>query len=458
MLQIDVVILAAGMGKRMHSPLPKVLHPLAGKSILSHVLDAARTLSPAKICVIYGYRGELVRQMIGNDSDLTWVEQAQQLGTGHAVKQALPYLGNKGATLVLFGDVPLVKHDTLKALVEKSSEDNLVLLTVELDNPTGYGRIVRDPVTNCIQAIVEEKDTSQSQKKIREINTGIMVLPNMYLENWLDKLSNANAQSEYYLTDIIAMAVNDGIRIETSSPASDWEVSGVNDKIQLSVLERVHQQDIANKLMEQGVMLADPARFDVRGQLVCGNNVEIDINCVFEGNVRLGDNVKISANCILRNVVIADGAIVHPFSMLEDAEVGKNCRVGPYARVRPGTQLDDAVHVGNFVEIKNSRIASESKINHLSYIGDTEMGKRVNIGAGTITCNYDGAFKYRTVIEDNVFIGSDSQLIAPVTVARGSTIGAGSTITRDTPEGQLTLSRNKQISIAGWKRPEKNKD
>lgn len=458
MPRINVVILAAGMGKRMRSALPKVLHPLAGKPILSHVLDTARTLSPEKICVIYGYGGERVRQTVGDDPNLIWVEQAQQLGTGHAVKQALPYLEKGSATLVLFGDVPLVKSNTLEELIGKARADNLVLLTVELDNPTGYGRIVRDSETNRVQAIVEEKDALPSQKAIREINTGIMILPNMYLESWLDRLSNNNTQGEYYLTDIIAMAVDDGIQIETSNPSSEWEVVGVNDKVQLSSLERIYQQDIANKLMEQGVMLADPARLDVRGKLVCGNDVEIDVNCIFEGNVRLGDGVKVNANCILRNVVVSDGTVIHPFSMLEDTRVGENCRVGPYARIRPGTQLDDVVHVGNFVEIKNSHIASGSKVNHLSYIGDTEMGKQVNIGAGTITCNYDGAFKYRTIIEDNVFIGSDSQLIAPVTVAKGSTIGAGSTITRDTPEGQLTLSRVKQISIAHWKRPQKNKD
>lgn len=458
MPRINVVILAAGMGKRMRSALPKVLHPLAGKPILSHVLDTARRLSPEKICVIYGYGGERVRQTVGDDPNLIWVEQAQQLGTGHAVKQALPYLEKGSATLVLFGDVPLVKSNTLEELIGKARADNLVLLTVELDNPTGYGRIVRDSETNRVQAIVEEKDALPSQKAIREINTGIMILPSMYLESWLDRLSNNNTQGEYYLTDIIAMAVDDGIQIETSNPSSEWEVVGVNDKIQLSSLERIYQQDIANKLMEQGVMLADPARLDVRGQLVCGNDVEIDVNCIFEGNVCLGDGVKVNANCILRNVVVSDGTVIHPFSMLEDTKVGENCRVGPYARIRPGTQLDDVVHVGNFVEIKNSHIASESKVNHLSYIGDTEMGKQVNIGAGTITCNYDGAFKYRTIIEDNVFIGSDSQLIAPVTVAKGSTIGAGSTITRDTPEGQLTLSRVKQISIAHWKRPQKNKD
>lgn len=457
MLYVDVVVLAAGMGKRMRSSLPKVLHPLAGKPILLHVLDTVRGLSPERICVIFGHGGELVRQTIGDQSDLIWVKQEQQLGTGHAVKQSLPYLASKGVTLVLFGDVPLVKSNTLKALVETAHEDSLVLLTAELDDPTGYGRIVRDPESNRIQAIIEEKDASPSQKKIHEINTGIMVLPNRYLSDWLNKLSNTNTQGEYYLTDIIAMAVEAGVQIETANPASAWEVVGVNDKAQLAALERVYQRDIAHKLMEQGVTFADPSRFDMRGQFICGNDVEIDVNCIFEGDVRLGNGVKVHANCILRNVIISDGSVIYPFSLIEDAVLGKNCRVGPFARIRPGTQLDNAVHVGNFVEIKNSHIASESKVNHLSYIGDTEMGRQVNIGAGTITCNYDGAFKHRTIIEDDVFIGSDTQLVAPVTVTKGSTIGAGSTITRDTPEGQLTLSRAKQTSITNWKRPKKPK-
>lgn len=458
MSQVDVVVLAAGMGKRMCSTLPKVLHPLAGKPILSHVLDSARTLSPQKICVIYGYEGELVRQVVGDAADLIWVEQSQQLGTGHAAKQALPCLSKTGVTLILFGDVPLVKSDTLKSLINKATEDRLVLLTVELSNPHGYGRIVREAKTNRIQAIVEEKDTSEAQKKICEVNTGIMVLPNQYLENWFNKLSSANAQGEYYLTDIVAMAVDAGIQIETAHPTASWEVAGVNDKIQLSVLERAYQREIATKLMKQGVMLIDSARFDVRGQLTCGSNVEIDINCIFEGNVHVGDNVKINANCILRNVTISDGSVIHPFTLIEEATIGRNCHIGPYARIRPGTQLDDAVRVGNFVEIKNSHIAATSKINHLSYIGDTEMGRRVNVGAGTITCNYDGAFKHKTIIEDDVFIGSDSQLVAPVTITKGSTIGAGSTITRDTPTDQLTLSRTKQMSIANWKRPRKKTD
>jgi bifunctional UDP-N-acetylglucosamine pyrophosphorylase/glucosamine-1-phosphate N-acetyltransferase len=453
--QLDIVILAAGAGKRMRSSLPKVLHPLAGRPLLSHVLETARALSPSKICVVYGHGGELVRSAF-DDPALIWVRQVQQLGTGHALKQALPHLSENGVTLVLFGDVPLVKDRTLRALVDRADKDSLGLLTAELDNPSGYGRIIRNPVTNCIQAIVEEKDATLSQKNIREVNTGIMLLPNVYLPHWLAELSNDNAQGEYYLTDIIALAVDAGTRINSVHSEYSWETIGVNDKQQLAMLERIYQRDFADKLMEQGVTLADPARFDIRGQLICGDDVEIDVNCIFEGKVQLGDGVKIHANCILRDVVVAAGTVIFPYSLIENAELGKNCRVGPFARIRPGTRLDDAVHIGNFVEIKNSHIASDSKANHLSYIGDTVIGKHVNVGAGTITCNYDGAFKHQTIIEDDVFIGSDTQLVAPVRITKGSTIGAGSTITRDTPEGQLTLSRVKQTSIANWKRPKKN--
>ncbi len=455
MRQLDIVILAAGAGKRMRSSLPKVLHPLAGRPLLSHVLETARALSPSKICVVYGHGGELVRSAF-DDPALIWVRQVQQLGTGHALKQALPHLSENGVTLVLFGDVPLVKDRTLRALVDRADKDSLGLLTAELDNPSGYGRIIRNPVTNCIQAIVEEKDATLSQKNIREVNTGIMLLPNVYLPHWLAELSNDNAQGEYYLTDIIALAVDAGTRINSVHSEYSWETIGVNDKQQLAMLERIYQRDFADKLMEQGVTLADPARFDIRGQLICGDDVEIDVNCIFEGKVQLGDGVKIHANCILRDVVVAAGTVIFPYSLIENAELGKNCRVGPFARIRPGTRLDDAVHIGNFVEIKNSHIASDSKANHLSYIGDTVIGKHVNVGAGTITCNYDGAFKHQTIIEDDVFIGSDTQLVAPVRITKGSTIGAGSTITRDTPEGQLTLSRVKQTSIANWKRPKKN--
>lgn len=456
MKQLDIVILAAGAGKRMQSSLPKVLHPLAGRPLLSHVLDTAHALTPSQICVVYGHGGERVKQAI-NDSSLVWVRQTQQLGTGHALKQALPSLGRTGSTLVLFGDVPLVKNATLRALLEKASDDRLVMLTTELDDPSGYGRIVRDHETGSIQAIVEEKDATPAQKRIREINTGIMVFPNRLLPAWLARLDNSNAQGEYYLTDIVEMAAADGVGIESARPANSWETTGVNNKRHLAGLERIYQQDIADDLMAQGVMLVDPARIDVRGQLICGHDVEIDINCLFEGDVRLGDNVKIQAHCILRNVTIAAGTVISPYSLIEDACLGTHCRVGPFARIRPGTRLDDAVHIGNFVEVKNSQIASGSKANHLSYIGDTVIGRNVNVGAGTITCNYDGASKHQTIIEDDVFIGSDTQLVAPIRVARGSTIGAGSTITRDTPEDQLTLSRAKQLSIANWKRPKKIK-
>lgn len=456
MIHLNVVILAAGMGKRMRSVRPKVLHTLAGKSLLAHVLDAARALSPHKICVVYGHGGEAVPSAI-DDNEIIWVKQEVQLGTGHALLQTLPYLDADGITLVLLGDVPLIKTDTLKSMIAKAVEDNVVLLTVELDKPFGYGRIIRNQATGAIQTIVEEKDASESQRAIREINTGMMVLPNGFLRDYLPKLQNNNSQGEYYLTDMIGIAGAADIQVDACHPMQSWETLGVNSKVHLAELERIHQREYANNLMEQGVQLADPARVDVRGQLVCGSDVEIDIDCIFEGIVQLGDDVKIGAHCILRNVTVASGTIIFPFSLLENAEIGKNCHVGPYSRIRPGTQLHDEVHVGNFVEIKNSAIGRGSKANHLSYIGDTIMGKKVNIGAGTITCNYDGAFKHQTIIEDEVFVGSDTQLVAPVRVAQGSTIGAGSTITRDTPEDQLTLSRSKQVSISGWKRPQKSK-
>ncbi|HNO76155.1 MAG TPA: bifunctional UDP-N-acetylglucosamine diphosphorylase/glucosamine-1-phosphate N-acetyltransferase GlmU [Nitrosomonas mobilis] len=452
---LDVVILAAGAGKRMYSTLPKVLHKLAGKPLLQHVLDTAQCLLPSQICIVYGHGGELVRSAL-DDPSLVWIEQAQRLGTGHALKQALPVLRADGATLVLFGDVPLVKSETLELLVRQAHTNCLALLTVKLNDPTGYGRIVRDAVTGDIRAIVEEKDANTAQRAINEINTGIMLLPNKFLSDWLARLDNANNQGEYYLTDIVAMAVKDGIRVISASPANSWESSGVNNKLQLAELERIYQRNYANKLMLQGVMLADPARIDIRGRLNCGSDVEIDINCLFEGNVELGDRVKIQANCVLRDVAIADGTVVSAFTLIEHTTIGQNCRIGPYARIRPGTYLDQDVHIGNFVEIKNSQIAAGSKVNHLSYIGDSQIGRNVNVGAGTITCNYDGAHKHRTIIEDNVFIGSDCQLIAPVKVARGATIGAGSTITRDAPAEQLSLSRSRQTSIPNWKRPKKD--
>lgn len=453
MSELNIVILAAGLGKRMRSALPKVLHPLAGKPLLMHVLETARALSPKRICVVYGHGGEAVPQAIA-DETITWVLQSPQLGTGHAVMQALTHLDSEGKTLVLYGDVPLISVGALRKLLAAAEPENLALLTVEMDDPMGYGRILRNEQGEVI-AIVEEKDASEQQRRTREINTGIMVIPNSHLHDWLHRLENNNAQKEYYLTDIVARASGDGVRIKTAQPVHAWETVGVNSKVQLTSLERVYQHEYAKNLLDQGVTLADMDRIDVRGQLDCGTDVGIDVGCIFEGSVRLEDGVKVGAYSILKNVRIAANSFIAPFSLIEAAEIGKNCRVGPYARIRPGTILADDVHVGNFVEVKNSTIAAGSKTNHLSYIGDSIIGRNVNIGAGTITCNYDGANKYQTIIEDNVFVGSDTQLVAPVTIARGSTIGAGSTITRDTPPDKLTLSRVRQTSIEGWTRPVK---
>ena len=454
MKELNIIILAAGLGKRMNSSLPKVLHSLAGRSLLSHVIDTANRLLPHKIFVVYGHGTDAIQDAIGKN-ELVWVKQEPQLGTGHAVMQALPHLDKKGLTLVLYGDVPLISFETLQKLISVSLKENLALLTVRLDDPAGYGRIVRDTEANNIIAIVEDKDTNIDQQKIKEINTGIMVIPNANLHEWLPKLENKNSQKEYYLTDIVAIAAKAGEKIEAAHPSNNWEVLGVNSKVQLAALERTYQRNYAEKLLEQGVTLTDPSRIDIRGKLNCGKDVEVDINCIFEGEVILNDGVKIGAHCILKNVKIGAGTTILPFSLIEDADIGKNCRVGPFSRIRPGTNLADEVHIGNFVEIKNSSINSGSKINHLSYIGDAMVGKKVNVGAGTITCNYDGVNKFQTVIEDDVFIGSDTQLIAPVKITSGSTIGAGSTITMDTLPEKLTLSRSKQRSITGWKRPTK---
>ncbi len=456
MTKLNVVILAAGEGKRMNSSLPKVLHTLAGCSLLTHVTNTARLLSPDKICIVIGHGGEIVKQSIAGD-DLTWVLQSQQLGTGHALMQTLPNLDRDGLTLVLYGDVPLISIQTLQKLITKAEEKHCVLLTAEIENPFGYGRIMRDPETGAIKAIVEQKDTNTEQQEIREINTGIMLIPNDYLHNWLPKIGNKNTQHEYYLTDIIALSVKQGIQVASSQAKNLWEVMGVNNKSQLAELERIYQRHCADKLLYLGVGLIDPSRIDIRGELVCGSDVEIDIGCIFEGMVKLGDSVQVGAHCILKNVKVDADTTILPYSMIEDTEIGGSCKIGPYARIRPGTKLSNKVHIGNFVEVKNSQIALGSKANHLSYIGDSIVGKNVNIGAGTITCNYDGANKHQTIIEDDVFIGSDTQLIAPVTISKGSTIGAGSTITKETPEGQLTLSRSKQLSVAGWKRPQKPK-
>ncbi|MDE2388218.1 MAG: bifunctional UDP-N-acetylglucosamine diphosphorylase/glucosamine-1-phosphate N-acetyltransferase GlmU [Betaproteobacteria bacterium] len=455
MSKLNVVILAAGAGKRMQSKLPKVLHTLAGIPLLMHAINTARLLSPDKISVVVGYGSDKVKQLV-DDEDLIWISQEQQLGTGHALMQALPQLGIEGFTLVLYGDVPLVRIQTLQNLIAIAGKNNCALLTAIIDNPFGYGRVLRDRKNGEIVAIVEQKDATDEQQKIGEINTGIMLVPNYYLHRWLPKLENKNSQHEYYLTDIIAMAVEDGVCVESSQVEDFWEVMGVNNKHQLAELERIYRKNFAERLLDEGVSLRDPERIDIRGELACGSDVEIDVNCIFEGIVKLGNSVRVGAHCILRNATIASGSIIHPFSLIEDTEVGEDCKIGPYARIRPGTRLANKVHIGNFVEVKNSQIAAASKANHLSYIGDSTVGENVNIGAGTITCNYDGVNKYRTVIEDDVFIGSDTQLIAPVKIAKGSTIGAGSTITKETPENQLTLSRSKQVSIAGWKRPKKS--
>ena len=450
---LNIVILAAGKGTRMHSDRPKVLHSVAGRPLLQHVLDTAAQLAPGKTCVVYGHGGEAVPQAMAPYA-ADFVLQEPQLGTGHAVQQALPQLPDHGLTLVLYGDVPLIQHTTLRPML--LSTETLSLLTVHLDNPTGYGRIVRDGAGN-VSCIVEEKDATPEQRTICEVNTGILSAPTHRLRSWLAKLQNNNSQGEYYLTDIVAMAVAQGITVHTVQAGHSWEVQGVNSKMQLAELERTWQREQARHLLEQGVTLADPERLDVRGKLGCGRDVEIDVGCIFEGDVHLGNNVRVGAYSVIRNSSVESGTQIAPYSHIDQAEIGNNCHIGPYARIRPGSKLHNEVHIGNFVEVKNSEIAANSKANHLSYIGDSTVGSRVNIGAGTITCNYDGANKFRTVIEDDVFVGSDTQLVAPVKVGRGATIGAGSTITRDVPEGELTLSRSKQLTVAGWKRPVKGK-
>ena len=457
---MNVVILAAGMGKRMQSALPKVLHPLAGKPLLSHVIDTATTLKPSKLCVIYGHGGAAVLEMLdqqnaGRASSITAALQEPQLGTGHAVMQALPMLDASVPTLILYGDVPLITAASLQRLVDAAGSDKLAILTVVQADPFGLGRIVRE--NGQIRRIVEEKDATDAERKIGEINSGIIALPTAHLKQWLAALSNNNAQGEYYLTDIVAQAVADGVPVVSAQPDAQWEVAGVNSKVQLAQLERIHQGNIANALLERGVTLLDPARLDVRGELICGRDVTIDVGCVFEGRVELGDGVCIGAHNVIVNARIGAGAIIKPFCHIEDALVGPACMIGPYARLRPGAELAQDVHIGNFVEIKNSQIAAHSKANHLAYVGDATVGARVNIGAGTITCNYDGANKFRTVIEDDAFIGSDSQLIAPVTVGKGATLGAGTTLSKDAPAGKLTVSRARQVTIDGWVRPVKVK-
>jgi bifunctional UDP-N-acetylglucosamine pyrophosphorylase/glucosamine-1-phosphate N-acetyltransferase len=451
MKSLNIVILAAGKGTRMYSDKPKVLHQLAGQPLLNHVYEAARLLEPGGIHVVYGHGGDQVPEAM-DGLEIDFVLQAPQQGTGHAVQQAMPRLTDEGTTLVLYGDVPLIQASTLRQLLMHPSALNL--LTLNLPHPTGYGRIVRE-ATGKVVRIVEEKDATPEQRGIREVNTGILAAPTALLRHWLDALRNENAQGEYYLTDVVAMAVQQGVDVRTAQPANDWEVLGVNSKLQLAELERIWQRVQSHHLLAQGVTLADPSRVEIRGKLTCGRDVEIDVGCIFEGEVRLDNHVRVGAYSIIRDSSIASGTHIAPYSLIDQSEVGNHCVIGPYARLRPGTKLHNEVHVGNFVEIKNSEIAAQSKANHLSYIGDSTVGSRVNIGAGTITCNYDGANKFRTIIGDDAFIGSDTQLVAPVTVGKGATIGAGSTITRDTPDGELTLSRSKQVTISGWQRPKK---
>jgi bifunctional UDP-N-acetylglucosamine pyrophosphorylase/glucosamine-1-phosphate N-acetyltransferase len=453
-LPINVVVLAAGMGKRMRSDLPKVLHRLAGRALLAHVVDCARTLNPASITVVIGHGADAVRTaMMG--PDLAFAIQSPQLGTGHAVMQAVPHLSDAVPTLVLYGDVPLTKASTLARLIEAAGTEKLGILTVTMDDPTGYGRIVRN-TAGSIERIVEQKDASAYERAITEVNTGIMVVPTPALKRWLAGLSNTNAQGEYYLTDVVAAASKEQVPIVSAQPDGVWETLGVNSKVQLAELERIHQNNLAQALLEAGVQIADPARIDIRGSLECGRDVSIDVGCVFEGKVVLADGVQIGPYCVIRNAEIAAGAQLQAYSHVDEASIGEHNRIGPFARLRPGTRLAEHAHVGNFVELKNTQMAAHAKANHLAYVGDAEVGQRVNIGAGTITCNYDGANKFKTVIEDDAFIGSDTQLVAPVRVGAGATLGAGTTLTKDAPAGKLTVSRSKQVTIEGWQRPVKS--
>lgn len=454
-MELGVVILAAGQGTRMKSSLPKVLHPLGGCPLLRHVIDTALDLGVGRVAVVYGHGGESVVEAIG-EPRVSWVLQEEQLGTGHAVSRAMPVLDGVDRVLVLYGDVPLIMPATLRRLLDTAGEGTLGLLTMEHEDPAGYGRIVRD-AEGAVQRIVEQKDADAEEQRIREVNTGILVADARPLNAWLGRLSNDNAQGEYYLTDIIEMAVETGVPVNTAAPDAVWEVAGVNDRVQLAELERVYQRRQAERLMRDGVTFTDPARFDLRGRLACGRDIVIDANVIIEGEVHIGDGARIGANTVLRDCQVAAGVTILENCVIENAVIGAGARVGPFSRIRPGTVVAGNVHVGNFVELKNARVADGAKINHLSYVGDAEVGERVNIGAGTITCNYDGASKHRTVIGDDAFVGSNTALVAPVEVGPGATIGAGSTITRDAPPGQLSLSRPKQFTVPGWKRPVKRK-
>ena len=454
-MNLSVIILAAGAGTRMRSLKPKVLHELAGIPMVEHVYNTSMKLGAKQVQVVYGHGGDLLKQKCSH-FDVEWALQADQLGTAHAVQQASPNINDDDVALILYGDVPLIKSETLDALVKQVSATNISLLTVNLDDPTGYGRIVRE--ADKVVAIVEHKDASDEIKKIQEVNTGILAVNAAYLNQCLDKIDNNNVQGEYYLTDIIAMVVNDGNTVYTTQPDNSYEVEGVNDRGQLSKLERIHQTEKAEKLLRDGIMLADPARIDIRGELNAGNDSFIDINCVFEGEVNLGTNVSIGPGCVIKDSTIACDCVIKPYSVIENAIIDKKVEVGPFARIRPGAELKENSRVGNFVEIKKTVLGENSKASHLSYLGDSEIGKNVNIGAGTITCNYDGVNKFKTIIKDGAFIGSDTQLIAPVTIGENATIGAGSTITRDTKDDCLTLTRSPQKELKGWQRPVKKRN
>ena len=453
---INIVILAAGQGKRMNSALPKVLHPISTKPMLQHVIEVAKLLKPSKLIVVYGHGGDQVQAAMNNanvDDALIWAHQDKQLGTGHALKCALPYLDQTGVTLVLYGDVPLIGVTTLEQMLAKYQQ-NLVILTDEIDQPYGYGRIVRNQVGQIVR-VVEEKDANASERAIREINTGFYLLPNQHLAAWLGQLSNDNSQGEYYLTDVVELAQRQNVAIDYVLAPHHYEVLGVNNKLQLEQLERFYQIIQANKLLEAGVTLFDKQRIDIRGSLSAGSDCSIDVNCIFEGVVKLGNNVQIGAGCHLKNVTIANNVTIKAYSLLDDSVVADGAQIGPFARLRPGSNLAENSHVGNFVEIKNSSLGIGSKVNHLTYIGDAEIGNKVNVGAGSITCNYDGKNKFKTIIGDNVFIGSGTMMVAPVKINNGSLIGAGSVITRDTPENELTLARAKQVTVSGWHKSNK---
>ncbi|HHW7567338.1 TPA: bifunctional UDP-N-acetylglucosamine diphosphorylase/glucosamine-1-phosphate N-acetyltransferase GlmU [Mannheimia haemolytica] len=454
MTQLSVVILAAGKGTRMYSDLPKVLHPVAGKPMVKHVIDTAKQLDAQQIHLIYGHGADLLKARL-SEEPVNWVFQAEQLGTGHAMQQAAPFFADDENIVMLYGDAPLITKATLERLIATKPENGIALLTVELENPTGYGRIIRE--NGSVVAIVEQKDANEAQLKVKEVNTGVMVASGASFKKWLKNLNNNNAQGEYYITDVIAMANQEGFKVQAVQATEFMEVEGANNRLQLAALERFYQKREAEKLLLAGVTIIDPSRFDLRGTVTHGKDVQIDVNVILEGEIKLGNNVKIGAGCVLKNCEIGDNVEIKPYSVIEDSIVGAKSAIGPFSRLRPGAELAEETHIGNFVEIKKATIGKGSKVNHLTYVGDAEIGKECNIGAGVITCNYDGANKFKTIIGDNVFVGSDSQLIAPVTIASGSTIGAGATVTKDVAENELVISRVPQRHIQGWQRPTKKK-